>query len=672
MSSTLALASRTSPVQTLASAASTAVPTPSVLSDDHSNAIYSALVAYASRQAAVPVPTAAALACIAPVSLAASPAVTGFLTSRMANLPKAVSMVLGVWLILLALVSLVAGTRLLVIGADAGTERGNDEKKGWLTGGVGGIFFGSVALGAVSTLLLLLIVSKQSSSSLGGWATLAIIHIPGLLGAVVAGRWRWAAKGCYGFLGGLSFTLLLITSLRLASITARLAILAVFLVLPAVFIPCTERYGLSIAAAATASYLLVLGIDIFCHLGFIDALGLLVAKNGVSSGGVKAETVVVQWDSTGGKGLVAAWWILFLLSAAWQTWWSLGDEGDKTWNAYLSQFISTHPSTPSGTHLPPLSLKERLFSHFAFLGRSSSPSTFTDFPRRRVVPWDDRDEAASTVFDIEKGLAATESFTLGRTFSRNKADASDAWDSDVETLAGFSLRRRDKLASPSSPTSPARASKPAQHGTISTHFSDDEADDEAPVSDEKDGLWSAGRGSMDSSASSRPPLQQRMSSSGLSGSTAVSFRSKDLRKDAFHEIEEEQDGEADLERDAILPLTSTPHKHPSDTVKSKVSNLFRLGKKRVPATYKGVELRAAPSSAVPATPSLIRAIDRIKSAQQQARGAPLARHRDSEQPEMREARGGGSAPVRKPSVTRDRRASMDDWWSEVIKKSEGQ
>lgn len=152
MSSTLAFASPTSPVQTLASAVLTAAPTPFLLSDDHSNAVYSALVAYASRQATAPVPTAASLARIAPVSLAASPAVTGFLTSRLAELPKAVSIVLGVWLILLALVSLVAGMRILVVGDDAGTERGNDEKKGWLAGGVGGILFGSVALGEFSQL----------------------------------------------------------------------------------------------------------------------------------------------------------------------------------------------------------------------------------------------------------------------------------------------------------------------------------------------------------------------------------------------------------------------------------------------------------------------------------------------------------------------------------------
>ncbi|GEM10243.1 hypothetical protein Rt10032_c10g4260 [Rhodotorula toruloides] len=273
--STLAATSTTFSVIPLISAALTAAPTPVLLSDDRSYAIHSVLVAYASRRAAAPRPTAASLARSVPISLAVSPAVTGFLTSRLANLPKAVTVVLGVWLILLALVSLVGGTRLLLVGADAGSERGNDEKKGWLAGGIGGILFGSVALGTVSALLFLFIVSRQSSSSLGGLATLAIILIPSLLGAVVAGRWRLAAKGSYGFLGGLVSTVLLVTSLRLAATGARRAILAVFsvLILATVFVPYTERYGLSFAAATTASYLLVLGIDIFCHLGFVDALG---------------------------------------------------------------------------------------------------------------------------------------------------------------------------------------------------------------------------------------------------------------------------------------------------------------------------------------------------------------------------------------------------------------
>ncbi|GEM10242.1 hypothetical protein Rt10032_c10g4259 [Rhodotorula toruloides] len=220
---------------------------------------------------------------------------------------------------------------------------------------------------------------------------------------------------------------------------------------------------------------------------------------------------------------------------------------------------------------------------------------FTDLPRRRMVPWDDRHEAASTVFDIERGFTQTETFDSGRSFGRNQAEVSDAWDSNIETLAGFSSRRRDKLGSPTSPTSLGRASKPAQYGTISDRFSEDEDNDLAPVSDEKDGLWAAGRNTMDGSAPSRPPLQQ----------------SKDPHQEAS---EEDPAGEADFVRDTVLPFTSTTHKHASDTVKSKVSSLFRLGQKTAPATYKGVDRREAPSGAVPATPSLIRAIDRIKAA----------------------------------------------------------
>jgi hypothetical protein len=178
---------------------------------------------------------------------------------------------------------------------------------------------------------------------------------------------------------------------------------------------------------------------------------------------------------------------------------------------------------------------------------------------------------------------------------------------------------------------------------------------------------------MDSPSFDRPRLEQRISSSGLSGSTAVSFRSKDLRKDAFEEVEEDAAGEADTERDVVLPLTPGTHNQTTDTdtVKSKVSSLFRLGKKTAPATYEGVGLRDVGSNAVPASPSLIRAIDRIKIAQRQARGAPLARHADHAQPKMREAQHPEDAPTGKPTVTRERRASMDEWWREVIKKSEG-
>lgn len=79
-----------------------------------------------------------------------NPEELGFLASRLSALPKGVVLVLGVWLILSALVVLVAGARALFVGRDWGKTRGEDGQNGWLGGGVGGVVFGSVAAGALS------------------------------------------------------------------------------------------------------------------------------------------------------------------------------------------------------------------------------------------------------------------------------------------------------------------------------------------------------------------------------------------------------------------------------------------------------------------------------------------------------------------------------------------
>lgn len=128
----------------------------------------------------------------------------------------------------------------------------------------------------------------------------------------------------------LSLSLLLITSLRLSSITARIALFLVLLALcaPLSLLRTTQRYALPVCAALTGAYLLVLGIDLFVHLGFVDALGLIVASHGVSSSAGDAGEVVVRWTSVGGKGLLAAWWLTAVVSGAWQVYWGLGTDGD--------------------------------------------------------------------------------------------------------------------------------------------------------------------------------------------------------------------------------------------------------------------------------------------------------------------------------------------------------
>ncbi|GAA5860346.1 hypothetical protein JCM1840_002869 [Sporobolomyces johnsonii] len=90
------------------------------------------------------------------------------------------------------------------------------------------------------------------------------------------------------------------------------------------------------------------------------------------------------------------------------------------------------------------------------------------------------------------------------------------------------------------------------------------------------------------------------------------------------------------------------------------------------------EREIPPPNAVPATPSLIKAIKRVGAAQRQARhSSPLAK----EESKDGDARVGKVTQVDEPSMslkhessvgsTRGRRSSMDEWWKEVVKKSEG-
>lgn len=219
--------------------------------------------------------------------------------------------------------------------------------------------------------------------------------------------------------------------------------------------------------------------------------------------------------------------------------------------------------------------------------------------------------------------------------------------------------------------------------------SDDEGD-EAREGKAREGLWDAASASMDgyahpqsSGAQSRPQFLARASTGGLSGTTVVStLRStggKSLSYEGVARIEEADDG--DEERDAVLPLTSSsgrprPRAQSKGSVASRVSALLGRGRKD-PAAYTGtrVELSALdrshssppppPKHSVPATPSLIKALDRLRTAQQQARGAPLAPSPVRASQEDAAGSPGGS------DGERVRRASMDEWWAEVVRKSEG-
>ncbi|GJN92842.1 hypothetical protein Rhopal_005880-T1 [Rhodotorula paludigena] len=609
---------------------------------------------------------------------------TGFLVSRLSTLPKGIYITLGVAVLLLAFALLGAGARLLFVGTQLGRVRGSEEKRGWLRGGIGGVLFGM-------TLSALLAVSRLDSTPLERWGTLAILLLGSLPGGVAGGWWSWAGQASCAAMGGLSLGLLLIVSIRISAVTTRIALALVFIAifLPLTFWRRTSRYALALASAFAVAYLLVIAFDLFVHIGFVDALALLVAQEGVASAGGTAEKPVVRLDTGAGKGLLAAWWIAAVVSGMWQSWWGLGTDGDDTWNAYLAQFITTHPSSPAGTHFPPLSLAARLRTIFRLNGRpgpGGASAAFTDLPtRRRYTPWEDEDgdeEDDDELASLDEKRRSSSSATLrehrrphrSRT-GRSGHETSDAWDSDVETLLGLS-----SLRSGSDPAKVRMSAKPAQYDGAA-HLSENDDGDE-----EEHGMR----------------LLERVKSAGaLSGSTAVESLSRgsltsalgndklpiapERRLSADHAVPNPR-GSADDARISSPPLS--PAVQPSSsrgkrTVRSRVSDLVShslgRGGRRGPAAYKGVELaeRVAPPTAregaVPATPSLLLAIDRLRSAQRQARGAPLSPATSAVQADGPERgadeREDALRPERRPSMARERRASMDEWWAEVVKKS---
>lgn len=70
-----------------------------------------------------------------------------------------------------------------------------------------------------------------------------------------------------------------------------------------------------------------------------------------------------------------------------------------------------------------------------------------------------------------------------------------------------------------------------------------------------------------------------------------------------------------------------------------------------PLSNPSLSPRSVPANAVPATPSLINALQRVNAAQKQARGEVIPEEREVDEP-------------------RQRQPSWDDWWKEVVDKAD--
>ncbi|GAA5977585.1 hypothetical protein JCM10908_005030 [Rhodotorula pacifica] len=373
-------------------------------------------------------------------SLAPDSHPSGFLTAWLTSLPRAISTLIGVLLLLAAFGILLGGARSLEIGTRLGREAdAASDKAGWLDGGIGGLVFGGVTGGTISAAVLLLVLSYQDAPSLNRWATLAILLLPSVGIAIVGGRWRIAAILSPSFLGAVSSALLVTCSAQIATLLPRLILffISFILLLACLYCSRTAPFALAIAAALTGAYLFVLAVDCFTRLGFVDAIGLLVSTQGVYVGLKPAgvEENVVKWTSARGKALIAGWWLLAGCSGAWQVWWGFcmgNDEVGKVYQRNADYNLATNFRTG-------LSLSRLKGALLGCLKRTSkrgttAPTAFTELPRRRgYVPWDDH--------DLEVGSERT----LSRPSSPYLKTAT-SWDGESEQRRTLEVQRESKLA----------------------------------------------------------------------------------------------------------------------------------------------------------------------------------------------------------------------------------
>jgi hypothetical protein len=124
--------------------------------DHHSEAIYAALVKAANLNVtSSPIQLSAAtqhLRLAAVLSDSSTSTTVGFITDSTDNLPTVLTAVIAVLLILTAGVLLIAGARSILVGNQWGKQMGITNSKPVLGGGVGGVLFGSVAVGASASL----------------------------------------------------------------------------------------------------------------------------------------------------------------------------------------------------------------------------------------------------------------------------------------------------------------------------------------------------------------------------------------------------------------------------------------------------------------------------------------------------------------------------------------
>ncbi|KAJ7103765.1 hypothetical protein C8R44DRAFT_887282 [Mycena epipterygia] len=229
----------------------------------------------------------------------------------------------------------------------------------FLEGGVGGLAAGHAFGVHFSTFLSLMVPAISASAPLNSKSFLAVWLLSCMITTFLAGRWRYFALTFVGISGGALFALAVSVMIH-PSLLARVIITAVvaststlFVLLP---IPRVQHNAVRCATASTGSFGLVLSIAI---LAKIPAWANVWERLWV------AEDLSGTWGTSQEKGLSVGFCLFFVAGIAcdWLLKRKFGECPDEKWDSYLANYAASLPNAAdrAGTFTPLASFWDRLF-----------------------------------------------------------------------------------------------------------------------------------------------------------------------------------------------------------------------------------------------------------------------------------------------------------------------
>ncbi|KAL0960840.1 hypothetical protein HGRIS_005856 [Hohenbuehelia grisea] len=237
-------------------------------------------------------------------------------------------------------------------------QRPKKTKFTWmLEGGIGGLASGYVFGVHLSTCLALLIPSVTSSARLSRSSFLAIWILSCIPTTALAGRWKYCALVFSGISGGTLFSLGLSVIIHPALLTRSILLailLPITLILVLLPLEKTRRHALRFATASTGAFGLTISTALLAHVpAWANVWERLWLKESI------------EWGTRSEKGLTAMFSLLLFIGVGvnWFLRRRFGECPDEKWDAYLANYSANYPSEAgrAGSFRPLTSFWDRLF-----------------------------------------------------------------------------------------------------------------------------------------------------------------------------------------------------------------------------------------------------------------------------------------------------------------------